>query len=142
MAGAFALKLARDKARARTLYGEAVTISGKSYACVFGLPPRITGGEFLPDGGNNAADADDEIVNCSPEDFRAGPPAVGSPLTRDATGQGYTVKSVKWDVLGGVPVSLRLVVYRTPPPDSASDAPTGEPDAGRRKEYWPPDAPE
>jgi hypothetical protein len=128
-----ASRVAQIHARHRAAFGERVTFGAdpRQYAVIFGTPKTADLGS-LPQGAVDAADSDLLVCNASPSDFAAWP-AVRDTLTRLVNGESMTVLAVRPEVSGGVPVALRLVVYRTPAKDSATAGPSGT-----RKTYQPP----
>lgn len=144
-------RIAALRAQVRRRYGQLVQLGGGTY------PARIralTAGEQsdLAEGvGVNAANADLRQVSLSQSAFgkAAMPREEGLIAWDEGSGlQSFTIIKVRAVVAAGVPVSLVLTVYRTPPSDITTTETTAEAvaagrpsDAGQRKNYIPPKPP-
>jgi hypothetical protein len=97
-------------------------------------------GEVIPEMTGNAADTDQRLISLNPYDFTAmgifAPPGEDDECTY--LGKLFTIKKVlSPELFYGVPISLPVIIYRSPQADAASTAPAAETNPGHRKTYWP-----
>lgn len=145
------MSLASVFANLRQSFGQKIVWNGSSYAAIVDSVPAKELADIPEASSLNAANSDLRYVSLSPADFLvAGRPVYPSEeqtiqINDSGVPREYTILRAPVRMLQGQPIKVRLMVYRTPAPDSAgaetaaeAAAITQPQDAGQRRQYSPP----
>jgi hypothetical protein len=121
-------------------YGTVVGSGNATFAAIVELPSAKDVAMLAEGAGIDAANPDIRWIVAPCRQFEdESYPLEGArlELTEDGAAVSFTVLSRAVTQIAGVDTQLRMLVYRTPQPDSATVAPVGETGAGLPKQYAP-----
>jgi len=122
-------------------FGTVFEFDGSSYPCVIRLPLARDIASLADGAEVNEANPDIRWLTAPCGEFPDGDyPAEGARIALAEAGAGvsFAVLSRTVDQIAGVDTQVRLLIYRTPEPASATVSPAGETGAGQPKAYVPP----